>query len=246
MRVRWLTAFVDMDADSFKTGAEFWERITRTERSAPRGPAGQFATLLPVDGDAYLRVQRVDDAAGAGVHLDLHVDSVNGSAGRAVDLGAEIIDSPGHVIMRSPGGLVFCFVEHHGESVAPSPVAEPVTHRVDQVGIDVPADLFDAECEFWRDVTSWEMAQSALPEFRSLHRPDDIAIRLLLQRRDSAPEGALTQAHLDIACDGDLEGMEAVAAAHVERGAVRLGLTKRWIRMRDPVGNLYCITPRTP
>lgn len=246
MHIRWLTAFVDLSGPAFEPGAAFWRDVTHTEFSAPRGPTGQFATLVPAEGDAYLRVQRVDDDAGAGVHLDLHVESIDEGARRAMALGAEVVDAPGHVIMRSPAGYVFCFVEHNGESTVPAPTATPAPHRVDQVTIDVSPDRFDAECAFWRDVTGWELADSVLSEFRSLDRPAGIPIRLLLQRRDEAPAGADASAHLDIACGDDPDAMEAIAASHVELGATRLGPTKRWIRMLDPVGNAYCITPRTP
>jgi hypothetical protein len=51
----------------------FWREVTGSALSPFRGVAAEFATLLPPDGDAYLRVQRVKDDPG-GHHLDLHAD----------------------------------------------------------------------------------------------------------------------------------------------------------------------------
>jgi Glyoxalase-like domain len=57
--VRWLTVFLDFPADSFGAGVAFWREVTGSGLSPLRGAAGEFATLLPTDGDAYLRVQRI-------------------------------------------------------------------------------------------------------------------------------------------------------------------------------------------
>ena len=91
--VRWLTVFLDFPAASFGAGVAFWREVTGSGLSPRRGAAGEFATLLPADGDAYLRVQRVAGGSG-GHHLDLHVDpalaSVEQAAERAVALGAKV------------------------------------------------------------------------------------------------------------------------------------------------------------
>ncbi len=62
--VRWLTVFLDFPADSFGAGVAFWREVTGSGLSPFRGAAGEFATLLPTDGDAYLRVQRIADGSG--------------------------------------------------------------------------------------------------------------------------------------------------------------------------------------
>ena len=91
--MRWLTAFLDFPADSFDAGVAFWRSVTGYGLSPSRGEDGQFATLLPPSGDAYLRVQRVVSGAG-GCHLDLHIDvtvtSLDSAAARAVELGAVV------------------------------------------------------------------------------------------------------------------------------------------------------------
>ena len=65
--------FFVFPAASFDAGTAFWRQVTGYGLSPFRGPDGEFATLLPPAGDAYLRVQRILDGPG-GCHLDLHVD----------------------------------------------------------------------------------------------------------------------------------------------------------------------------
>src|SRR4051812_7423425 len=105
--IRWTTAFLDLPPPAFDAGAAFWCATTGSTLSPARGSRGEFATLLPPDGDAYLRVQRLDDGP-ARVHLDLHVDDVDASAAQALALGATEVAQPGHVVLASPGGFPFC------------------------------------------------------------------------------------------------------------------------------------------
>lgn len=166
--IRWTTAFVDLPASRFDAGVAFWQAVTGASLSPMRGQAGEFATLLPDEGDAFLRVQRVPDGR-AGVHIDLHADDVEGLARRAVDLGAQVLHRAGHVVMASPAGCTFCAVPHRGESQRPVPRRSPGgTCLVDQVSIDVPAGAYDAECAFWSALTGWEPHRGALAEFTVL------------------------------------------------------------------------------
>src|SRR5687768_16130873 len=107
----WVTAFRDLPASSFDQGVAFWRSVTGYGLSASRGERHEFATLEPPAGDAFLRVQRVQDGPG-GIHLDLHVSDSRAAADAAHDLGATEVADLGHVIMRSPGGFTFCFVDH--------------------------------------------------------------------------------------------------------------------------------------
>ncbi len=239
LEILWTTAFIDMGSDTFDAGTEFWCAATGSTRSELRGDRRQFATLVPADGDASVRVQRTDDGS-CGIHLDLHVASPTPAAAAAVRLGATIVAEHGYAIMRSPGGYVFCFVEHHGESAIPSPVGEP-PRRLDQLCIDIPPQLFEDECRFWTALTGWELGQSQLDEFRSFRRPAELPLRVLLQRLNDAPPGATVHAHLDIAC-GDY--IEDVASQHVALGAKQGAMTKVWMQMTDPAGFSYCLTPR--
>jgi hypothetical protein len=63
MTLRWVTAFIDLPEDRYEIGVDFWSTVTGCPRSAPRGPDGQFATLVPADGVDFLRVQRLAEPA---------------------------------------------------------------------------------------------------------------------------------------------------------------------------------------
>ena len=61
MAVVWMTAFLDLPPARHAAGVGFWRAATGTTMSSPRGDAAQFATLIPPDGDAFLRVQRLGE-----------------------------------------------------------------------------------------------------------------------------------------------------------------------------------------
>jgi hypothetical protein len=109
--IRWVTVFLDFPAGRFDAGVAFWQRVTGYGLSPSRGAAGEFATLLPPLGDAYLRVQRTGSGPG-GCHLDLHVDtsaeSLNAVAARAEAAGARTVHrEDGLVVAASPPGSRF-------------------------------------------------------------------------------------------------------------------------------------------
>ena len=63
MDVRWITGFVDRPVETFDACEAFWLAVHDATLSSRRGDADQFATLLPSDGDAFLRVQRTADGS---------------------------------------------------------------------------------------------------------------------------------------------------------------------------------------
>ena len=241
--IRWVTVFIDRPRSGFDALAEFWSAVTGTTRSVTRGADGEFATLVPVEGDACLRIQRTLDGS-AGSHLDVHVDDVREAARRAVGLGADVVSDLGSlVVMRSRGDLAFCLVGWDGESVRPSPVGDRGRRTlVDQVCIDIAPDRFDDECSFWAELTGWTHRPGSQPEFAVLGRPHGQPLRFLLQRRDRADEGVPTTCHLDVACDD----VAASVADHVALGAVLVRRFPRWTVMADPAGVRYCLTSRDP
>jgi hypothetical protein len=85
--VEWVTGFLDFPVAGFEAGRDFWRGVTGYALSPLRGPGGDFATLVPGAGDAYLRVQRVYDGPG-GCHLDFHTRDEGGLTARAGELGA--------------------------------------------------------------------------------------------------------------------------------------------------------------
>ena len=230
--VRWLTVFLDFPAGSFGAGVAFWAEVSGSTLSPFRGAAGEFVTLLPPYGDAYLRVQCVAAGSG-GHHLDLHVDpalaSVDQAAEAAVALGAKVLHrEPGLVISASPGGFTFCLVRWHGEGDVPGPVLLDGggASRVDEFCLDVPAGVFERERSFWAALTGWEGQggdRSAQP------------VRLELRR--SGLDDRVT-GHLAFAC----AGRERLAGRHAAAGARILAVLPRETEMADPVGRLYRLT----
>lgn len=237
----WVSAFIDLPPDGFDRGVEFWQAVTGYSLSSRRGIDGEFATLVPPEGDDFLRVQRLADGAGR-IHLDLHVENPTVAAEAAVEAGAHVLmrHEAGYVVLRSPGGFVFCFVRHQA-SVRPPPATWPSGRsQVDQVCLDVPPERYDAEVAFWRNLTGWEYAEVDSPEFARLHPPDSQPLRWLVQRLDD-PGGPVT-AHLDL-CSDD---RDAEVARHVALGATAGARHDWWTVLTDPVGTTYCVTRRRP
>jgi hypothetical protein len=250
MSLRWITMFLDFPPPAFEPGVAFWREVTGYGLSPFRGASGEFATLLPPAGDAYLRVQRVADGPG-GCHLDLHVDtaseSLDGAASRAVRLGASVLyrnDDVGLIVASSPGGLGFCLVPWKGESVVPGPlVTASGATRVDTLCIDVPPEGFERECSFWSELTGWETVPARVPGYSYLNRPagQPLPAWLLLQRLDAAPAGQRARAHVDLGCTDEL-----AIGRHVELGARVAGTHGHWTVLTDPAGREYCLVSRDP
>ncbi len=245
-RVTWLAAFVDCRADAYEPTAAYWSLVTGFAVSEPRGESGEFVSLMPAQGDNYLRIQRRTEGESR-IHLDLSVADPRLAADEAVGLGAkELVDNGTHVALKSPGGLVFCFVSHGG-AIRPEPAIWPgVTsggHRsaVYQVCVDIPSQQYDAEARFWAEVMGASMeVLPARPEFSWLRGEHQFALDVLLQRLDS-PSGKVT-AHLDLGTND----RAAEVARHVVLGGVQLVTEQFWTTMRDPTGLVYCITGRDP
>jgi hypothetical protein len=237
--IRWSYAFVDRPAASYERAVRFWAAVADATVSAPRGDAGEFATLLPDTGDACVKTQAVGGAGGT--HLDLCVEEPAALRERAVALGATVVaDHDGWAVLRSPGGMAFCAVPWHGEVSRPPVVgADGAQTRIDQVAIDVADALADAEIAFWARLTGWESVPGSLPEFQLIRPPATLPLRLLIQRLGQArPTGA----HLDLAC----ADVPAAVAAHERLGATVERHERNWTVLRDPSGLRYCLTARDP
>ncbi len=241
----WITAFLDASPQGWRATLDFWAAVTGSAPSQPRGDAGQFVTLEPPDGDAYLRVQRLGEGA-ARVHLDVHVEDPDEGDATAVALGARWVEGLGYPLMVSPGGLPMCMAPAE-ESRRPAPRvwhdAERGDHTslVDQVALDIPAEHWDAERQFWAALTGWaQAAASSGAELVPLVRPPGQPLRLMAHRLDE-PTGPV-RAHLDLACSD----RDAETARHVALGAEVDDVRARWTVMRDPDGRRYCLTTRDP
>ncbi|HEX4976541.1 MAG TPA: VOC family protein [Nocardioides sp.] len=234
--VRWVTAFLDTAEERADEAEVFWSRVTGYRVSPRRGRREEFATLLPPEGDAFLKVQRVVQSPPGGLHLDLHTDDVPGLAQKAEDLGATASYlEAGYVVCGSPGGLTFCVVGHPGES-RPGPADWPGGRSlVDQVCLDIPPSRWDSEVAFWAALTGWERGRQS-GEFGRLVRPEGQPLMFLLQRLDDEQPGVT--AHLDLGSDD----ADAEAARHVALGATEVRRADGWITLLDPAGRPYCVT----
>jgi len=234
--IRWSYAFIDR-VD--RRAEDFWLAVTRTALSVRRGDGGQFATLVPADGAAYVKTQTV--GANPGSHLDLCVDDMAAFAARAVELGARVVTELDDVIvLASPAGALFCAVEWEGETGRPAPVdLDGSRTRLDQICVDVRPGDFGAERDFWSALTGWTSGEGILPEFAWLRPPRELPLRILVQRMS---ESGPARMHLDLAC----ADMNAARETHEALGASHVASHPRWHVMRDPAGVEYCLTARDP
>ncbi|HEU5035750.1 MAG TPA: VOC family protein [Nocardioides sp.] len=238
----WVSAFLDLEPGGFDRGVEFWQGVTGYALSPRRGGDGEFATLVPPEGDDYLRVQALAGGASR-IHLDLHVENPTVAAEAAVELGAHVLvrHELGYVVLRSPGGFVFCFVRAERSRRPPAATWPDGTRsQVDQVCLDIPPSHHDAEVAFWQALTGWALDPHVSAEFARLHPPDEQPLRWLLQRLDD--DEAAVRAHLDLACDD----RAAETARHVALGATVAATHDEWTVLTDPAGTAYCITARRP
>jgi hypothetical protein len=242
VRVRWLTAFLDVPHPDLVRTVDFWSAVTGYRLSAWREE--RFATLLPPTGTAQLRVQDVGDSP-ARLHLDLHVTDPEDLAEQAIRLGATDVTAGSVPNLRSPAGLVFCPVSDLGPARLPAATSWPATagrpaghSLVDQVCLDIPPSRYRDEVAFWRDLTGWRFTDNDAPEFQRLD--GDGTMRILLQRLDDEPPGSAAGAHLDLSCDD--RWIEA--QRHRELGAAHCYDGRGWITLADPAGRRYCITGR--
>jgi hypothetical protein len=237
-----MTAFLDLAPEEHEEGLALWEALTGYRRSATRGPADEFVSLLPTRGDDYLRVQRLGSGASR-VHLDLHVEDPFEAAGEAVGLGARVVADHGdYLTLTSPGGFTFCLVVQAASQVPAATDWPSGRSRADQVCLDIGPSAFDAELAFWQALTGWPRRSTGTDtEFARLAPPAGIPLQLLLQRLDD--EEPAVRAHLDwCAADRDAE-----VQRHVDAGATLVERFDRgWTVLRAPAGFAYCVTARPP
>lgn len=231
--VPWIQVFLDTPAASLDEAVDFWAAVTGWQPSERRGEDGQFLTLLPPAGSAYVKLQAVDRPAG--VHLDLDAADRPAAVARARDLGATTAWTYHDVeVMRSPGGFVFCHTLVDGDPV----LVRDGSTILDQVCLDIPGEHWDTEVAFWRDLTGRGLQEASSTGFARLLAPDQP--RILLQRLDE-PDGPV-RAHPDLATanrPGD-------TARHLTLGAGVVDVHDFWTVLRAPAGQVYCLTDRDP
>lgn len=236
----WTWAHLDTPEPDADRASAFWAEVTRSHLSPARGGRGEFVTLLPERGDAWVKVQRVLD--GGGVHVDLDVDGpLPEAADEAVRLGADVVAAhDDFLVLRSPGGFTFCLTSWANAGSASDQVREGEPDLLDQVCLDIPSEGFAREVDFWETLTGWPKRPGSLPEFVSLTRPDGIPVRFLLQRLEE-PSGTV-RAHVDLACRDRATSRDV----HLAAGAEAVSQQEHWTVMHDPAGRTYCLTDRQP
>lgn len=236
----WMSALLDLPTEDFEQTAAFWSEVTGWPESPRRGDEGEFGTLLPADGDGYLKVQRITDG-GPRIHLDLHVEDPRKAADAASALGARELADQGYVVLRSPGGLTFCYVDHPA-SRTPGPVRRPdgSSSRVDQVCLDLPREIHEQETSFWSAILDTRPTEPFPRSEFSLISPEWSPIRVLVQRLEE-PSGP-ARARLDAA----VTHRAAEAERHRRLGAQSVREETWWTVLADPAGSTYCLTDRTP
>lgn len=234
-----MSAFLDLAPEQHTEGVELWQRLTGHTASATRGERDEFLSLVPPEGDEFLRIQRLAEGP-SGVHLDVHVPDPQAAAAEAETAGATVVADHGYVVMASPGGFAFCLVSHPaGTRPAPTRWSDRLASIVDQVCLDIPQEHWELETEFWGRLTG-KTPYPVSREFHRLPRRRDLPLRFLLQRLDE-PTGRV-RAHLDLAATD----REAETARHERAGAIVEGRHEGWTVLRGPDGFRYCVTDRQP
>ena len=235
----WFHLFLDVPRPGWEEAVEFWSAATGWAVSPPRGEDGQFVTLVPQTGDAWLKLQAVDESEPR-IHVDLDVADREAAVERSTALGAQPAWTYGEVpVMRSPGGLLFCHTL--GEGAAPRFARSEPERVLDQLCIDIPRGRWDEEVAFWAAVTGRTPEPAKTPEFVRLADADPHGgLRILLQRLED--EDGDVKAHPDVA----VAHRAAETCRHEALGAETVGVFEWWTVMRAPYGQVYCLTDRDP
>lgn len=228
---------VEAPSEHFRASTAFWATVTGSTSVATGDRA---STLEPPDGSAFVE-SRATDRLRWSLSLVLETDDPPGLGERAREAGAR---SAGQDGFRSPGDFRFHIVGTGENLRRPAPFTlDGHTSRLDQVCVDCPPRVVEAEIEFWARLTGWTVGRGALPEFTWLARPDVVPVRLLFQQLGEGHRGRRTRAHLDLAC-GD--AVDALIGLHESFGATRGTRGRVWHTMSDPSGLSYCLTRRDP
>ena len=98
--------------------------------------------------------------------------------------------------------------------------------------VDVPADVYDREVEFWSAAVGRTPTSSADdPDYADLGEPVP-GYQFMVQRI-----GGEARVHLDIETDDVVAEVERLEAL----GATRVAAIKSWWVMRDPAGLPFCV-----
>lgn len=240
--VAWMHAFVDVPAEHAGAARAFWSAVTGWPPGGPWPGHPEFVSLTPPAGAPHLHVQTIDGLPR--VHLDLLGD-LDVDTARLERLGAvRAHPGDGWQAMTSPAGLPFCVCAESWPHRRPGATTWPGGHRsrLVQLCVDVPADRYDPELEFWRSATGWADEPVDAPEFSRLVHRAGSPLQLLVQRLGQDDGGTRARAHLALGTD-DL----AAEVARVQAlGARVLRHGDGFVALEDPVGLPFCVTANDP
>lgn len=101
---------IDHPADRYEAAAGFWAAATGSRRDET-ADTPTYESLRPLADSIMLELQRTGEGTPPRIHLDIETDDVEAEVARLLRLGATIDERrDGYVILRDPGGLVFCVV----------------------------------------------------------------------------------------------------------------------------------------
>ncbi len=99
---------------------------------------------------------------------------------------------------------------------------------------------------FWSEVTGYPIAEER-DDYVRLRAPDQRGVRHILFFQVPEPKTSKNRVHVDLASrapDAEIERLVALGASLVDPGEVpqwRTGNRTRWVTMRDPEGNEFCL-----
>jgi predicted enzyme related to lactoylglutathione lyase len=240
--ISWMHAFVDVPGEDVAKAHAFWSAVLGWPLRDPWPGHPEFASFVPTDGAPYAHVQRIDGPPR--IHLDL-VGDVDRDTARLEGLGASRgYRAAAWQVLASPAGLPFCVCEETWPHERPTAVEWPGGHRsrLVQLTVDVPADRYDRELEFWRAATGWADEDVDAPEFHRLVHRRASPLQLLVQRLGADDGAQQARAHLDLGADDVDAEVERVRSL----GARLLWPGNGFVALRDPVGLPFCVTGNDP